>query len=204
MEKHAKPRVMSSQTLNDFKDSLKLRGVSASLDSYLLERIPFLFNQDWDSYRDWKRHLSSLIDVDPKNICIVGSAAIGISINPHKGFKSFDDSSDIDVAIISDFHFQLSWRALRQTNLSNIRDHKTRVAIKEHRERHIYYGCIAADRIIAVLPFKLEWTTAMSAMAAIHPTQEREVKFRIYRDYDALRAYHANGLEALQTKLTEA
>ena len=43
----------------------------------------------------------------------VGSAAIGCSLNPVKNFKPFDSASDVDVAVISNYHFTVAWRYLR-------------------------------------------------------------------------------------------
>jgi hypothetical protein len=195
---------MPNPALEAFKKSLQERGVMPAVDLHLMDRIPFVFNEDWELFRDWKRKLGGLLEVDPRNITLVGSAATGFSLNPHKSFREFGDHSDIDVAIISEFHFSASWRALRQTNLSTVTRAKERQAVIEHRERHIYFGCIAADKVMSLLPFKIPWTEAMSAMAGEAPTEEREIKLRIYRDYDALRSYHLQGMETMKTAVLVA
>ncbi|PDT13750.1 hypothetical protein CO670_26825 [Rhizobium sp. J15] len=194
---------MLDEKLLALKLSIEMHGIDIAADTFLLDRLPHLFREDWHLYRQWKRKLASLIQVDPRNISVVGSACTGFSLNPLKNFKNFDGNSDVDVAIVSEHHFSISWRALRSTNLSAVGDHKMRSAIGDHRSRYIYWGCIAADRILGLLPFKREWTEAMYAMAGEKPTEEREINFRIYRDYDALRAYHMNGMENLKSKILE-
>jgi hypothetical protein len=124
-----------------------------------------------------------------------------VSLNPNKDFKAFSHESDIDVAVISEHHFAISWRALRTLKLPDARNYKDREAIKEHRTNHIYWGTIATDRVLHYLPFVRPWTEALAAMAGESPTEEREIKIRLYRDYEALRSYHMSGLETLAATL---
>ncbi len=42
--------------------------------------------------------------IHPNQVVVVGSARLGFSIAPQKRYKSFDDSSDIDLAIVAPNH----------------------------------------------------------------------------------------------------
>jgi hypothetical protein len=44
---------------------------------------------------------------------VVGSGNWGFSLNPRKGFKPFDNNSDIDVAIVSSLQFEEIWKEYR-------------------------------------------------------------------------------------------
>jgi hypothetical protein len=195
------PPTSVSDKLAEFKASILTSGIEAAASTYLMERIPHVFADDWELYRSWKRKLAKLIEVDPLNITIIGSAGIGFSLNPHKDFRGFSAQSDIDVAVVSEHHFGIGWRALRTLKLPDVRNQRDREAIKEHRSNYIYWGVIATDRVLPYLPFVRPWTEALSAMAGERPTEEREIKIRLYRDYDALRSYHMNGLETLLATL---
>jgi predicted nucleotidyltransferase len=195
------PRETATGTLADFRAAIIRDGMDAAASTHLLDRVPFVFNDNWELYRAWRRKLSRLIEVDPLNIKIIGSAGIGFSLNPNKDFKAFSHESDIDVAVISEHHFAISWRALRTLKLPDARNYKDREAIKEHRTNHIYWGTIATDRVLHYLPFVRPWTEALAAMAGESPTEEREIKIRLYRDYEALRSYHMSGLETLAATL---
>ncbi|CDX59321.1 conserved hypothetical protein [Mesorhizobium plurifarium] len=185
----------------EFKASIVKYGIEAATTTYLMDRVPFVFNNDRELYRIWKRKFGKLIDIDPLNITIIGSGGIGFSLNPHKKFKPFSAESDIDVAVISEYHFSLAWRALRTIKLPDVRTFKDREAIKEHRNNYIYWGCIATDRVLSYLPFVRQWTEATSAMAGERPTEERDIKVRLYRDYESLRSYHMSGMENLLSTL---
>lgn len=158
---------------------------------WVFETAPFLFQnlEPIDLWR-WKSQLANGLDVDPKNVLITGSAAVGVSLNPAKGMKDFGMNSDIDVAVISTHHFDLAWRALRNLGTGRFKlKSGQRHAVDDHVNRYIYWGTIATDRILPILPFAAEWLNALSHIRTVPPTEGREVNARIYRDFASLRAY---------------
>lgn len=166
---------------------------------WVLERIPFIFDGDLEKYIDWKERLGSIIGVDGKAITFTGSAAVGVSLNPDKDFREFNERSDIDVAIISSHYFDISWHHLR--NLGPKRHRLKRIekaSIKDHRERLIYWGTIATDKIIQILPFGKIWMSAIDEMRKIEPTEDRDINFRIYRDFESLREYQSDCIGKLK------
>lgn len=169
---------------------------------WMLERIPFIFKEDLASYIEWKNKLSELIGVDGKSIALTGSAAVGLSLNPDKNFKAFDGESDIDVAIVSDHYFDISWHYLRNLGPRRHRlTSKEKLALQDHRERLIYWGTIATDRIIQILPFGQKWVKAVDEMSKIEPTVNKDINFRIYKDFESLREYQSNCISKLKDNL---
>jgi hypothetical protein len=163
---------------------------SVFISEYLFDCVPILFSGDRELYISWKSILAKKLEVDSANILLVGSSAIGISLNPKNGFNSFNDQSDIDVAVISHYHFTIAWHYLRSQGHRRYQlDRATQTAWQDHVDRFIYWGTIATDRLLGILPFGKEWLAATSHMSTIVPTQGRDVRFRIYSDYESLRAY---------------
>lgn len=186
-------------TRQAFIQSLRSESPVAFVENFLFDRIPAVFADDRALFVSWKRTLAKKIEVDPACITIVGSAATGASLNPSKNFKLFDEASDIDVAVVSPHHFTIGWRYLRMNGARRLRvDARTRIAWDEHVNRYIYWGTLATDRLLGVLPFGLEWLAATSDMAQIAPTTGRSVNLRIYADYDSLRAYQIQGVRNLR------
>jgi hypothetical protein len=164
--------------------------------------IPVLFGNDRNSFLEWKTRLATLIEVDPACVIVVGSAALGVSLNPKKGFSVFGPGSDVDVGIVSQHHFSVSWRFLRSQGIRRTRlDVRTRLAWDEHVSRYIYWGTIATDRLLGVLPFGKGWLRALSEMSRTMPTQGRDINLRIYADHEALRAYLIMSVERAKTEL---
>lgn len=172
------------------------------VEDQFFDRVPYVFGGDRRLFADWKRALSERIDVDPACLSLVGSSATGFSLNPNKNFKAFDDFSDVDVAVVSNHHFTVGWRYLRMNGSRRLGvDARTRNSWNDHVTKYIYWGTLATDRLLGVLPFGREWLQASSHMAGLVPTEGREVNLRIYSDYDALRAYQTQGARALRESL---
>jgi hypothetical protein len=169
---------------------------------YIFEPIPFVFDSDLSIWISWKTTLARLLEVDAYDIVLTGSAAVGYSLNPSKNYKSFDELSDIDCGVISQYHFDLAWRYLRQLRPSWLSlPSASKRAIGMHQRNYVFSGTIATDFILSLLPFGSAWQNALGEMSRTAPTIGRDVKLRIYKDYDALRHYQARNIESLRNEL---
>jgi hypothetical protein len=187
---------------NALVEILKRDSASKFLEEQIFDRVPHVFDTDRSLFVGWKRTLAEAIEVDAACLTMVGGAAVGNSLTPGKNFKAFDDRSDIDVAVVSHYHFTVAWRYLRTNSVRRTRvDERTRIAWDEHVRRYIYWGTIATDRLLGVLPFGLQWLKAQSQMASIDPTKGRAVNFRIYDDFEALRSYQMMSVKTVRDSL---
>tara|TARA_Y100000296_G_scaffold85988_1_gene124254 strand:- start:4152 stop:4754 length:603 start_codon:yes stop_codon:yes gene_type:complete len=194
--------------MEDIRAKFKKELLESSLDLvssiWILNRTPYIFNGEFRAFEEWRYQLSSLIGVDASEVIITGSGAFGVSLNPNKNYRMFDESSDIDVAIISEYHFNISWRFLRNLG-SEIHKFSPAVkqSIKDHVTRYIYWGTIATDKILPHLPFGKEWAESLREMSYHPSTSGRDIKARIYKDFESLRAYQINNLRNLRTQELE-
>ncbi|MER9251006.1 hypothetical protein NKJ09_22440 [Mesorhizobium sp. M0189] len=169
---------------------------------HIFEPIPFAFKDDLALWIEWKRKLADALDVDPQDIVMTGSAAVGYSLNPHNDFKAFDNGSDFDCGVVSSYYFDIAWRYLRQLRVSWLSlPQPTRNAITSHRKTYVFAGTIAADKMLGILPFGQTWQAALDTMSQIDPTKGRDVKLRLYKDFDSLRYYQASNVERLRDSL---
>jgi len=171
---------------------------------WILDTVPYPFKENKKQYANWRHKLSSMIEVDSSEIVIIGSGAFGISLNPYKNYRFYDDDSDIDVAIISEYFFNTSWRYLRNlgTDIHSMPP-AAKQSVKDHVNKYVYWGTIATDKILPYLPFGSRWSIALQEMSKIEPTKNRNIKARIYKDFESLRAYQVNNLKKLRTKELE-
>lgn len=180
------------------------REPSDFVSHFIFEPIPFLFEGDLGLWISWKTALGRKIEVDPHDIVLTGSSALGFSLSPYKNFKEFNEASDIDCGIISSYHFDVAWRHLRKLRPSWLSlPGASRRAIEVHRKNYVFAGTIATDSILGILPFGIEWQKALEGMSEIAPTTGRNVKLRIYKDYEALRQYQAHNIANLRNDLLE-
>ncbi len=175
------------------------------LSHHLFGGTPEIF-VDHTAWIDWRCELADRLGVDDHSVLIVGSAAFGISLNPNNNFRAFAPTSDIDVAVVSQRHFDAAWFELREMRdkhwLSMPRAVKNELV--RFAPNYIFSGAIATDKILARLSFGKRWVIALSAMAGIEPTLDRDVKVRLYRDAEALRAYQMRGLRTAREALVSA
>ncbi|MEE4575828.1 hypothetical protein V2K41_10565 [Pseudomonas alliivorans] len=167
---------------------------------WILSRVPFPFNGDAKRYEQWRNKLAGLVKVDSSEILITGSGAFGISLNPYKNYRAFDEKSDIDVAIVSEHFFNISWRYLRNlgTGMHSMSP-AAKQSVTDHVQKYIYWGTIATDKLLPYMPFGKDWAHALELMSSVDPTRGRKIKARIYKDFDSLRAYQVNNLKSLRT-----
>lgn len=188
--------------IEDFKIELQEKNPSFILSKWVLERVPIIFNDCSNTYIEYKELISKNIGIDSKAILFTGSSCCGFSLNPTKNYREFNSESDIDIAVISQHHFDISWHYLRNLK-SEIYAFtpKQKFSIMDHRNRLIYWGTIATDKILEILPFGREWSQKLLELQKNKLFQNREIKLRIYKDFEALRAYHLNNFLNLRNEL---
>lgn len=183
-----------------FIEDLLTRSPEKIISVWIIESIPYAFNDDLNLYVNWKHTLSGKIGVDSSSILITGSGSVGVSLNPYKNYREFNLDSDIDVAIISDYYFNEAWRYMRSLGSGIHRlPPAPKQAIHNHVQKYIYWGTIATDLILPYLPFGKKWRNALDEMSQIYPTNDRKINARIYKDFESLRAYHTSNLKSLRS-----
>lgn len=190
------------ENVEQLKSEICSRDPVSFVSHHIFEPVPFLFGNDLARWIEWKEQFADLIEVDARDIVLTGSASIGFSLNPNKGFKAFDGKSDIDCGVISAYHFDVSWRFLRQQRVAWLTLPKaTKDAIRSHRQYLIFSGTIATDWMLGVLPFGSSWQAAVELIAELPPAKGRDIRMRIYRDFESLRYYQANNLSRLRQSI---
>ena len=96
-----------------FLSDLKNKPLSLVFSKWILDKTPHIFEGDKVKGIEWRERLSEDLGVDSHALSIIGSAALGFSLNPNKNFRYFDENSDIDLSIISHHHFEIGWNYLR-------------------------------------------------------------------------------------------
>ncbi|MEW8027663.1 MAG: hypothetical protein AB2794_14810 [Candidatus Thiodiazotropha endolucinida] len=182
--------------IEEFKKDLQTLPPSIVASKWITDRTPILFDNRHYEYLVWKETLGEQIGIDGRSIAIIGGACVGFSLNPGKYFKAFEEGSDIDVAIISSHHFNISWHCLRGlgTGIYKLSQAQQNI-VRDHVNRLIYWGTIATDKILEILPFGAEWLQATNNMSQLEDTLGRDINFRIYRDFESLKAYQLLGVK---------
>jgi hypothetical protein len=169
----------------------------------IIDRLPATFESK-DQYFEWRAKLAEGLEVDDRDIVLVGSAQTGRSLNAKKQFKVFTTTSDLDIAVVSRRHFDIAWHWFRHADplLIPFDDEGKRLFVR-HREQYIFDGMIAANYFLQYLPFGNAWMRELQRSTPHLPLslQGRKMNVRIYMDNEALRHAQANSLQTYRNYL---
>lgn len=86
-------KIIISSTERDRKSIVRL---------WLTEGIPYAFRDNAGTYEEMREWLSLKLEINAKDITIVGSGRIGFSMKPAVFGRSYDGFSDLDLTIINE------------------------------------------------------------------------------------------------------
>ena len=167
------------------------------ISKWIMERTPNIFNNSEMEYYEWKHKMALGLKIDARDIIVTGSACLGYSLNPKKNFKKFNQYSDIDVGIISNYYFDIAWHELRNQKYYKL-DNNMKRALEDHKNRLIYWGTIATDKILPILSFGKQWNEVINGLSSTPPIDDKEINFRIYKDNKSFRDYQINSIRECQ------
>lgn len=186
---------MSRETsIEEFKKDFKNSTLDFVSSKWIFERVPFVFGGDYESFISTKLFIAKAVGVDSCSIFFVGSSSVGFSLNPAKNLKPFDNDSDIDIAIVSHYYFDIAWRTIQDIDFAKVSP-QIQNSIKEHRERLIYWEIIGLDKILGIMPFGKEWTAVLEKLTTNSFFTNRKISFRLYRNHESLRRYQINNFQ---------
>ena len=178
MEPHDNPGLMKFST--DFLDL----GSDAEffVTARLFDGTPAIWPREL-SYIQWRHEVATELGVDPIGIQLVGSARLGYSISPDKGYKLFNEASDLDIAVVSPGLFDGAW-----AELSTLIEGPKLDGQKANVRKLVFEECIALDIVLPHLTFGRKWSAARERFVRhLGPGFETcEVNYRVYRSHSAL------------------
>lgn len=184
-----------------------MKHIVKSHNWYFSDYLHFPPDQIVDKMDCFKEIVSTKLNINFHNVQIVGSAKVGYSLSPTKLFSPFHDeypdkpSSDIDIAIISDYLYKKYWDELRHVK-------KIRYQQKyfNHLTASIFRGYINEKDLLMVDGLREEWqelirpinVSLQDTLGFVHP-----ITYRLYRSWDDLEEYQIVGISKARRSLEE-
>src|SRR4051812_13102203 len=89
------------ERLDRFRDDIRAgHDPPMMVRKYILQGGSFLLNDD--DHFAIRNEVATNFSLHPNEVFLVGSSKLGFSIAPSKRYKPFGDTSDIDLALVSD------------------------------------------------------------------------------------------------------
>ena len=151
-----------------------------------------------------KHEISCMFKIHPNEVILTGSGKLGFSLAPGKTFKEFNDSSDIDIAIISSRLFEQFWKELLEFNV-NI---TSRSRSKKEQEKfysfinYLFKGWIRPD----LFPFNYEknhkWFEFFNELTSkIYEYGEHKITAGIYKDFFTFELYNEKNINRIRNEI---
>ena len=202
-------------TSDEFRDLLGHQSDQQLLDPCLREdQAPFVFEpmpDAWDYFRD---DLVSHLSISRADIRVVGSGRFGFSMKPGHNFRSFRDTSDIDVVIVNPGLFDQLWLALLAAAYPRPPVTNKLSGWLGRRQSELYTGWLTpleikldirifGSKAKPVLDFNTRWFNALKR-ASRYPTRRHEdLNGRLYRTWHHAELYHLHSLGELRRTLAK-
>lgn len=196
---------MSLRPETELKEALRtdapldfVRGVLFGDDCWLFEQR--VLRQIDASYQTLKQDVSRALDINPKEVTLIGSAKIGFSIAPGKTFRPFRKGrSDLDLAIVSPRLFGMVWASLSEASLRGY----SQYADTHARQIFSKFVILESDTIYksTYLSDLSRKTASLNRAVNENVKMKHKVNYRIYADLDAAEGYHVHGINELRKEL---
>lgn len=190
--------VLRSDLLSLEPKDFYMKHIIKSHNWYFSDYLCFKQDEIVDKMDSFKEIVSSKLSINFHNVQIVGSAKVGYSLSPSKLFSPFHDecpdkqSSDIDIAIISEHLFKRFWDELRQAKKIWYKQ-----TYYNHLTKSIFRGYINGKDLMQVDGMRDEWERLISpidmalqdTLGFVHP-----ITYRVYRSWEDLEEYQLIGI----------
>lgn len=186
--------------LEKLKEELSSKTVSEVVNKYILRDNPICFSGDEILISEIQKNLAEHFNVHIKNIEIVGSAKLGISLSNERLGKPYDKSPDIDLAIVSSELFDLAWLELMKLEFISYKlGTKDRNFLRECLVT-ISNGYISPDKLPPISSFSKNWWAIFSNLSNQEKYEYRKIRGRLFKDWWFAEKYYSIQLNRLKTE----
>lgn len=184
--------------LETLKKELTNNDVSIVVNKYIMGGNPICFGGREILILHLKKALAEHFNVHTKNIEIVGSGKLGISLNSDRLGKQYDTHSDIDIAVVSSELFDVAWFEL--TKLESITYKLT------DKDRNFLIECsgsiskgfISPDKLPQISNFSRNWWKIFSGLSNKDKYEYKKIRGRLFKDWWFAEKYYSIQLTHLK------
>ncbi len=144
-------------------------------------------------YFELRNEIADRYNVHTNEVLIVGSSKLGFSIAPHKRYRHFTDTSDIDVVIVSSRLFDEMWKAVH-----HYWDHGGYWERSAQFKSYLFQGWIRPDKLPPAKTFEManDWWRFFNALSSSGKYSVYKIAGALYRDWYFLEAYQLRAVSA--------
>lgn len=188
-------------TVEDMKAAIKAKSADEIYNEFFISGEVWIFKstfgERWfEQYDKFKKYVAKKLGVHYNNIGIAGSAKLGFSLNPTKNFRNFNDTSDVDIIIVSQRLFNEFWKQY----LYDSYNLTTRIENIQYVTFCIFRKYLTLDYFRNNAYFN-EWqrvTNGFEKDIQLHFQINNEIHYRIFESWDSVKMYYVSSINKLR------
>ena len=192
-------------SVEQFRGMLADTPLDEVVEKTLFPATPFIFRTDAGIYDKFRNALSVGLAVPTTDITVVGSAALGFSMDPSSFGQRFNanNDSDVDVIVVSQPLFEKAWGDLlawnhgRKWSMSRSRVEM----ILSHHHRTIYWGHVWPDILTRISDVTEPWIRSFRGLSREPELAPFNFQGRLYKSWKHALYYHVNSLRIVVSEL---
>lgn len=167
-----------------FKGDLRKFAASSVVDRHVIFGDCYIL--DKDSYFNLKEQIADHFRIHPPQVVMVGSGKLGFSIARPKRYRSFGETSDLDIEIVSPNLFDLIWEEVFKT-----RGRFGYWPGEDDFSTYLARGWIRPDKLPPGRRFQIadDWWRFFDSLAASGDFGRFKIRGGLYRDWIFLKGY---------------
>lgn len=187
--------------LDNLKKELNSNEVSTVVNKYILGGKPICFGGREKLILQLKKALAEYFNVHIKNIEIVGSAKLGVSLSSNRLGKQFNTDSDIDIVVVSSELFDIAWfELMKLESITYKLTEKDRDFLKECSGL-ISKGFISPDKLPKTSNFSRNWWKIFSELSNKDEYEYKKIRGRLFKDWWFAERYYSSQLNRLKSEI---
>jgi hypothetical protein len=177
-------------TLTEIESILNKKSVSKFVNEYILSNQPVCFKDNEEFIWEIKDLLSNQFKIHKKDIEIVGSGKLGISLSDERFGKEFSIKSDVDIALVSPELFNIAWNELLTLDFLYFKlSDRERQELKDSYQT-IHRGFISPERLPKTI-FKEQWWKVFEDLSNKPKYEYRKIRGRLFRNWSFVENYYS-------------
>jgi hypothetical protein len=177
-------------TLLEIENILNKKTISKFVNEYILSNQPVCFRENEELVWEIKDLLSNQFNIHKKDIEIVGSGKLGISLSDERFGKEFNKKSDIDIALVSSELFNLAWNELLTLDFSYYKLSERKRQDLNDSYQTIHRGFISPERLPRS-KFKEHWWKVFNELSNKQKYEHRKIRGRLFRNWSFVEKYYS-------------
>jgi hypothetical protein len=187
----------------EFKSYIRTHSDEEVVQFLLFDEIPYCFQNNLGLYKEFRSVICNNLSIHPQNFSIIGSAKIGFSLNVHKNIgKQFDESSDIDIVLVSNEMFERIWYKLLEFRKMIVYklDEKAKQRFME-LQKIMFYGRIRMDKLSNQFDYAKKWWEIFNLLSIEKKYGPRLVRAALFKTWKHVSDYYENGISQIRRKI---